>query len=368
MLKRTQINSRENKVHVYKRFPTLDLAKRYIMKVESLDIPKLYDQILNKPLFTIYRRAIQGFAIYQADGTFKDILKFAGNWTFTPNNAENVYQLLFQMNKFFREFFSKILTGQVPLANNANLTMNADLIDLINKVGNDDDIDGDWFIIYQSTQDDALTQTAASITTGLLQNGNIFLRVGPLGHFVVLNLTDDGRRVFGTDNKFLAFDEDGDFYDYANAVGAVIDGMFDDNDTCENVFQKNIFKHNTTRREIVLETTLPMQPYLFCDHRNVQMKSELCSYKPPQEITSCKMIPGARFYEAHNRSRWLFDRHLRTHNTFILTGTELQNIHFRLMLRKYEYDTILKRYDLIMSEFPIDEAEIWTMMLSFKEV
>ena len=365
MLKRIQINSRKSQTHVYKRFPSLDLAKKYLMTVESLTTPTLYREILDKPLFTLYRRGVDGYNIYHVGGDINIALHLNANVTFTPHNVENVHQLLYQMNTFFQEFWSKGLTEFIDLDDRANL-VNMGLETPIALAADDDSIRS-WMDVPGSARN--LVQAAiSSIRFGIYQNGNIFIQVGPFGHGIVLHLTDEGRRIFGTENEYIAFDDTGNFYPYVDATGDVLSGPYNGADSTIKIFEKNAFKHNKSRREIVLETTLPLQPYMFCDERNVELKSELCSYKLPQETTTVTREFDKIAYKQTNRSKYILERNLKTHNTFILTGTELQNIHFRLMLRQYIYNTMLKKYDLVMSEFPIDHDEMWTLMLSFKQL
>ena len=370
MLKRIQINSRESHSHVYKRFPSIDIAKKYLMTVESLTTPTLYRKILDKPLFTLYRRGVDGFNIYDVDGDIKAALEIEADVTFIPHNVENVHQLLYQMNTFFQEFWSKALTDEIDLGDQANLVSLGPLAVPQTLVDDDESIRS-WMDVPRSERN-LVQVVVSSIRFGIYQNGNIFIQVGPTGQGIVLRLTNEGRRIFGIENEYIAFDNTGDFYPYVADAGVqygdVLSGPYNGAESTIKIFEKNAFKHNKSRREIVLETTLPLQPFMFCDERNVELKSELCSYKLPQETTTVTREFDKIVYKQTNRSKYILDRNIKTHNTFILTGTELQNIHFRLMLRQYIYNTTLKKYDLVMSEFPIDHDEMWTLMLSFKQL
>ena len=58
---RLQLNSRDSNIDVYKTLPSIELNKRYVVRVEQLTIPAMSDGlILNQELFTIERRCIQG--------------------------------------------------------------------------------------------------------------------------------------------------------------------------------------------------------------------------------------------------------------------------------------------------------------------
>ena len=100
---RVQLNSKTYKVDVFKAMPSLDISKRYIVKVERLTVPaQSGGLILNQPLFTVERRLVR-LEDYHDEDVFNPNVTLPVNMTFTPQNVRTAPQLLSQMNNFFRE-------------------------------------------------------------------------------------------------------------------------------------------------------------------------------------------------------------------------------------------------------------------------
>ena len=107
-----QLNSKTDKIDIFKQLPSLNVKNRYSLRIESLTIPQMSSGlILNQPLFTIERRLRQ-------NSVWSNVIQFAGDinvvphdntslptddWTFTPHHVKTVSQLVFQMNHFFRK-------------------------------------------------------------------------------------------------------------------------------------------------------------------------------------------------------------------------------------------------------------------------
>ena len=117
---RLQLNSRDNSIDVYKRLPSTDLKKRYVLRVEQLTIPAMSDGlILNKELFDIERRCVVG-TVHTVDGEVQDVANLpllsglqvdhVYRPEFIPQNVKTVSQLVYQINAFLRERLVKLTT------------------------------------------------------------------------------------------------------------------------------------------------------------------------------------------------------------------------------------------------------------------
>ena len=107
---RVQLNSKTYKVDVFKSMPSLDINKRYIVKIERLTVPaQSGGLILNQPLFTVERRLTENTQYSNiANVLGVDVTNYNANvalpvnMTFTPQDVRTAPQLLSQMNNFFR--------------------------------------------------------------------------------------------------------------------------------------------------------------------------------------------------------------------------------------------------------------------------
>ncbi len=59
----------------------------------------------------------------------------------------------------------------------------------------------------------------------------------------------------------------------------------------------------------------------------------------------------------------MFEQSTKTHNVFLLTGTQLQNFHIRLMQRNYEWVDDLQQFKICEEPYKLPEESLWTMQL-----
>ena len=92
-MKRVQINSTASRVDIYKSYPTIDVAKTYVLKIEQFTVPANINSRIKTKLFNIERRGDDGEFLLDVDGTTfpKFELPVDG---FTPNNCRTVQDLI----------------------------------------------------------------------------------------------------------------------------------------------------------------------------------------------------------------------------------------------------------------------------------
>ena len=100
---RIQLNSRDSNIDVYKKFPSTELNKRYVISVEQLTIPAMSSGlILNTELFSMERRCVanvQHTVANDIQPTAELPISPAENMEFIPENVTN--------ERIFPEPFSK---------------------------------------------------------------------------------------------------------------------------------------------------------------------------------------------------------------------------------------------------------------------
>ena len=357
MIRRAQLNGRKSKIAVFKRFPTLDLNKNYTLKIENLYLPPIDDGLVfDRPLFSIIRRAKDGERVTRIRGVLEPQLAIPDS-TFTPRQVRTMPELLFQINAFLRRFLSKIRSGQIPFPADDDIEdtpaifaplPNADWYDVMLEEKEQDGVDG-----LQAVSHD---------------NGRVsFLFSADVQKFLVLRFTEDGQRIFGTEQEFVAPNSDGTFV-YArdlNGENIVAFGPSTSDDEMEVIFKNNVFAHEDLRHEIFINTTLPVTQYIECNGHHAQYETQLVAYRYPRSKTSSAYsnIMYKR-YTIENTNRLCFEHNNRTHNVFRLTGSELQNFHIDIQLRRFKYDEATKQFNITVEEYPIHNDQIWTIMLA----
>jgi len=373
---RVQLNSKTYQVDVYKAMPSLDISKRYSIKVERLTVPaQSGGLILNQPLFTVERRLVR-LEDYHDEDVFNPNVTLPVNMTFTPQNVRTAPQLLSQMNNFFRRNLLSIITGTVPLPENA------DVYDVPDDFQDEAKFD-DWYEMLD-------TVAGASVQTALQA---VYRSDGRFGikfsvdaqKLFVIKLTDDGKRIFGFANDFVALDTNNKFKD-PYLEHHVIPGFFlvpedaytldstvilgappDNTDSIICVFNNNMFNHGHYRHELVLRTTLPLKIYLECDHKKAYSKNQLASYRYPHERMKCE-YDGTLYkvLKETRKNRYMFEQSTKTHNEFLLTSTTLQNFHVRLMQRNYKWDAAQNTFEISEVPYDLPEESLWTLQIAIK--
>jgi len=263
------------------------------------------------------------------------------------------------MNLFFREMCMRLATVVIPY-NNA---------------------------IHQFAIPVAFTRQIVDWFTGLNNAGPIetalqavFRPDGKIGFrfsvdglkLFVLKLTDEGKRIFGRTQRYLALDEDGLFeedYDtfflgHAEAnedlPAAVTESYIF---FCDN----SMFSHVNYRHELVLKTSLPLETHVECDTDHSIYRHQLASYKFPDPDTRMDYYGSTgRDLVETTQTRYTFEKSLRTHNAFKITGTSLQNFTLYLISRSYEYDG--ERYKQTEKPYSLHEDTFYTVQFALRPV
>lgn len=362
---RVQLNSKTYNIDVFKKFPSLDIQKSYVLKVESAHIPAVDTGLIaNEPLFTLERRFLD-------DTEYKENeARFDTDMSFTPQNVRTGTQLVFQINKFLDRAILKLLTSG-ELNNNNN-----DLADVPDNFNIDLALpeQNDWYTLLLDgtvVLDDAtqVSQIEKCLRCILRTDGRIGFRFTPdAWSFFVIRLTDSAKRIFGFEHDSVAIDENGQFTAY-----------LDDGDTHttppvseENYtlfFDNSIFSNEKYRHEIVVTTTLPLQPYIDCDSTHATFQSQLCTYRYPNNTLKEEYFDTyfKRITEARDRN-FVFEHANKTHNLFVLKGTQLQNFHVKLLLRSYEYDFNSNKYKRVEINYPLIDDAFWSITLNVRAI
>jgi len=340
---------------VYKSLPTLNENTRYSLSIEYLVVPPSTEGVvLNQtPLFTVERRLRKGVE-YKEEHYAMPI----DNATFTPSQCRTVGQLAFEINYFFRKLLLKCsTTGDFFSGDPEHFDEEVDDHFLY--------ANNDWHT-YGKT--DAGYAAASHIKIIFRSDGKLGFKYTHVGSALfVLHLTEEGQRVFGFDNRYIAPDENSKMHLY-------LDGNYVRNDPppggAESVVfvsPNSIYSHNEYRPEIAIMTSLPLIPYVDVQESSAATKRQLASYRYPQN-------PAAFSYREtmfkqvieNTRSYYHLENGSKTHNVFFLTGTQLQNFHIRLLSRKYVYNENSKLFDMKESPYLLPDESLWTLGIKLK--
>ena len=352
---RIQLNSKTANVDVYKQMPSTDVNKRYALTVERLTLPPMsHGLIFNQPLFEVERRLRIERVWGQFPGVGDDLNRNPsvalpeGSWIFTPHQCKTANELVYQMNAFFRR---KIL-GAIASAVDWEGGGAADVYEESFNMEQDEDLD--WYALL----DTELGKSSQGALEGILRpDGKIGLKFTNDGfHMFVIKMTAEGKRIFGWGLDYIALDVNNTFdsvylsgrtVQVGNDNITVLIGEPTATQSVMCVFDNSIFNHGHYRHEIAILTSLPMRNYLECDQRSAKYKSQLASYRYPT-IPMRIGYRGTLFrrIREYRKTRYLFEQSTKTHNTFILTGSELQNFHMRLVSRNYKWNTELEQFDI----------------------
>ena len=75
-----------------------------------------------------------------------------------------------------------------------------------------------------------------------------------------------------------------------------------------------------------------------------------------------------RTLKEERRNLYLFEHGNRTHNKFLLTATELQNFHIRLVSRNYTWNTVLEEFEITENPYSLPDESLWTLSLMINEI
>ena len=368
MIKRVQLNSRKSKIDVFKRFPQLDLAKVYALKIEYLTIPPINTGlILNKPLFSIERRGMLGEQPCDDEFVTEDEYLIDGG-EFIPTNVKNTTDLVYQINVFFRRFFAKLRSGRIPALPQGGAHIG--IYPQENTHAEHPIVPANWHDLLSPFVAQNIRNIVESFQCCIYDSGKIGFRMSAQAQlFLVIKLTDEGMRIFGSDVHYLAPTVNGDFNYVDEATQNVIGDRYLGAQTYERRLNNSIFVHEEYRNEIVINTTLPVPPYIECNGTHAKVRQQLVSYRYPKDTLNIEYVDIMHKTLSYQRKELLFfEQNSRTHNSFIMTGTELQNFHLHLMLRKYEFQSQSNDFVITETDYPVNDDSMWTMMLSVVEI
>jgi hypothetical protein len=351
MLKRIQLNSRTNRIDVFRSFPTLELDKKYVLKIDNVYLPTLDAGFIpNEPLFSMERRALEGSVPCDADFVSVDEV-FIERGTFIPDKCNNVVELVYQINYFLRKFFSEMRTGVIEeFDDEKEMTDQPDNFTPIAA--------HDWFEEMNNVN---FAQKDA-IQCILQNNGVISFRFTlEVQTFIVIKFTDLGKHIMGPDNIYLAPMIQG-VSSYLDEVTREVRSESSGNDF---VFMlgKSAFSQNEHRPEIVIRTTLPLQNTVECNENHSKIRNQLTAYRyPVDKLSSGYNMIKFRHFTYSVPSRLLFEQNNKSNNEFLITGTELQNFHLELSLRYYEFDAARDEFDEKLIPYNIDPDHHWSIV------
>ena len=346
-MKRVQVNSKTARTDVYLKFPQVEPNKTYTLSIEKLLVPALESMNINTELFRIERRISETDNI--PDNSLPQIE--TEHTIFTPRNLRTLTDLVYDMNRFFREFLRRIVTKDLSDTN------------AINQITQ--------YVVpasFQQQNTDWYTGNLANIEQHLQaifrSDGRIGIKMSPDAmSLFVLRFSETGQRIFNT-NEYLAVDVGGTFdttpFVETNLVvlphqREVLFNLPDPmvTESLIKFMDNSVFSHISYRRELVLQTTLPLNNTVECDQNASFYKRQLASYTFPD--TNFKVSYDGGLFRTMRDTRqtlYSFEDTILTHNSFRLKGTDLQNFSIFLVDRSYTWDETYNKY--IQKELPFE--------------
>jgi len=354
-MKRVQVNSRTSTTNVFLTYPTLDANKQYSLTIEKLMVPALDSLLLNKQLFTVERRLLLGVNLFGGPEQLPLPEEFT---TFTPQNVRTVSQLLFQMNRFFREMCRRLATVAIPY----NVLQHQYVVPATFNQQN-----VDWFSGLVAAE-----PIETALQAVFRPDGKIGFRFSVDGlRLFVIKLSDEGQRIFARTQRYIALDQNGQFnINYAVGLlqpqansalpAAVTEGYI-------LVIDNSLFSHVNYRHELVLQTSLPLNNSVECDTDHSFYRRQLASYKFPDTKISMEYTQVMlRDLIEETQTMYSFEDSIRTHNKFQISGTELQNFNLYLVSRNYEYNAATGRYDQTEVPYDLHKDTFYTVQFALR--
>jgi len=343
--------------------PSAELNKRYAIKVEQLTIPAMSDGlILNTELFDLERRCLSTIH-HTRDGVIQPFTELPVESEFIPSHVKTVSQLVFQINGFFRRQLVKLVTTDEVFEDDEKT-----FFPIPPDFGTQQEAGEpppDWYAVQET---DVGKRIRGAVEAIYRSDGKIGFKFTSAGQrLFVLRLTDEGKRIFGWKHRYIALDANKQFTPYLDDDGVVISTLPTPNltESIVCVTANSIFNHGHYRHEIAVLTSLPLQQYAECDQNSAQLKRQLASYRFPNE--SIRTEYRGTLYKVLKESRknvYMFEHANKTHNVFLLTGTDLQNFHVRLMARNYTWSEEKKLFIIDEKNYPIPNDSLWTVTLN----
>jgi len=263
---------------------------------------------------------------------------------------------VYQMNLFFREMCMRLATVVIPYNILQHqfarpVAFNQQNVDWFSGLVNPDPIETALQAVFRP-------------------DGKIGFRFSVDGlKLFVIKLTDEGKRIFGRTQRYIALDAQGRF-DENYFTDHPILGLTANEDLpaavtqayiffCEN----SMFSHVNYRHELVLQTSLPLENHVECDTNHSFYRRQLACYNFPDPETSMGYTGVLhRNLVETTQTRYTFESSLRTHNKFKISGTELQNFNLYLVSRSYEFDGA--KYKQTEKPYPLNEDTFYTVQFA----
>ena len=373
MESRIEINSKTASVDIYKQLPSADPNTKYALTVENVTVPPMtHGMVLNSPLFTIERRLKNDATL----DTEQESVALDYEMTFTPRDVQTVGQLAFQMNEFLQIGFIKNLqlglnnydTDDHPELPRFDL-LDAELQHIADHLL--PELAGDWYdiLINQSFTNKNLIQVV------LTPSGHIGFKFSKFAQvFFVINLTDEGKRIFGWDHSHIAVDNGVAKLPYIEIQGGLKTVILPDPTNTPPtdeviVMLEKVSQHVSYRNELVITTSLPLPMVLQSEEKKTKFKPQFVSYR--YQLAPTKIQWESTYFQTRKESRqnvYQFEKSNRTHNSFLLTGTELQNFHLRLVSRNHVYNKLSNDFDIKDVPYPLPDESYWSISIKYHKI
>ena len=368
-MRRVSILSGSNKVDVYKSLPTLEDDKTYTVKIEQLSLPKpVHDSVFETELLTLERRLKIGRTYSDALGNnvnVNTIIK--DSEPFIPTDCNTVEELVYQLNRYLRKSIS------VDLSQNWPGNAPAGLLDCSAQehvpVTN-------WYqdaYILDDEKQNNIVDFRDSVQALVRQDGKLYIMFTPFGarHYAI-RLTDKGKEILGHDYSYFMPDpadntKDTFNHSYLNNVSVVlieIPTVANTTDIVIGAFKNNLYHHELYRDEIVIESSLPFQHHLFANTQETLPTPMIASFRLKQDYRETQYQHMLKTHHVTSLSRYNLQTGHKTHNTFTLSHTKLQNFHLQLIQRSYVYNSDTDKMETVDKPYIIPEGNIWMLRLA----
>ena len=363
---RFQLNSKDAEIDIYKRLPSAEPNKKYLLTLEQVTIPELRQSIvLNKELFTLERRIAQAQA-HAANRAIPEI------GSFTPQNCKTELQFVDQVNQYLRHsLLRSISEGAAVYPHNVVLHQYAVPVDFVLQPGED------WF--YDVPDSPEGNRVMNCLQCIIRPDGKVGFRfsVDALKLFVI-HFTEEGKRVFGFTRDYLAMNVDSRFILDANGqptelylhnlgfvrialpLAAALKPI-------EFFFTQTIFTH--FRHELFLQTSLPMYNIVEIHNNETRYVQQLASYRfPSMNLESSYSETLFRTLSESHKNVIVFEEMKKTNNQFYLTSTDMQNFHVKLLERNYTWNELTKKYDKTEELYPLNDDTFWFIQFTLTPI
>jgi len=263
-----------------------------------------------------------------------------------------VLELVAQINHFLRSKLLQSTSSSAPLYNNtAGRYQYGRPADFVRQ-------NLDWF-----GRDDARgTRLKFAITCLFRADSSIGFQFTVDGlKLFVIKFTEAGKELFGYPRDYLALgvDVNGDgkwlegtvdangvaitsFLTDAGVIQSTLPANLDEEHTY--IFDKIVYLHH--RNEVVIETSLPLNNIVEVHRGQTNYEQQLASYRIPHKgLQSEYHGTMFRIVKELRDTQYVLENFRPTQNEFLLTGTDLQNFHIRLVNRRYLFSEGISKKD-----------------------